>query len=97
MHYANRCRNDTLETFVSQQYIADETGISRTNISRGVRSLVDKGFLKFYPKKGRSNVMKLIIKGEKNVKESRKESRDESNRISESVCESSKCRVASEW
>ena len=66
--FSKYCNNKTLETFVSQARIGSDTGLTQSNVSRAVKSLVDKKFLKFYPKKGKSNVVKLLFKEEEDDK-----------------------------
>ena len=66
IHYAKHMDDKTLTTFVSQSTIAKKCGIERYSANKAVASLVDKGYLMYLPKKGRSNVMKLIFKGKEN-------------------------------
>lgn len=91
--YSQYVKNDTLDTFVSQQTIADRAGMARENVNKVVKSLVAKKKLMFLPKKGRSNVMKLLIEEKKHVKENKNKQEE----VSEYASKYPKCTPPELW
>jgi len=60
----SHCNKDDLVAFPSQQRLADMAGMDRTNVRKRIKTLVEKGFLKYLPKVGKSNRYMVLIKGE---------------------------------
>ena len=96
MHYAKHM-DKALTTFVSQTTIANKIGTDQPSVAKVVRSLVKKGYLIFLPKKGRSNVMKLIIKGKEDDKDRIRSVRGSSSEESIIGNESGTPRCSSDW
>jgi DNA-binding MarR family transcriptional regulator len=70
----SHCNKDDTVAFPSQQRVAEMSNMTQSNVSRSIKSLIEKGFLKYLPKVGKNNRYMVLIKGEKH--ESRRDNRN---------------------
>jgi DNA-binding MarR family transcriptional regulator len=61
----SHCNKDDITAFPSQQRIANMCNMTQSNVARDIKTLIEKGFLKYLPKIGKNNQYMVLIKGEK--------------------------------